>query len=84
MHYRVRYSLDFDLKSRSGQGCVSYCGKIARFEPNWPNFEFDFFKMSNIEFVPVCSIIKKCNVCFAEKVTKRLSVLLLCLETCSA
>ena len=21
MHYRVRYSLDFDLKIRSGQGC---------------------------------------------------------------
>ena len=23
MHYRVRYSLDFDLKSRSGQGCAT-------------------------------------------------------------
>ena len=22
MHYRVRYSLDFDLKIRTGQGCI--------------------------------------------------------------
>ena len=44
--------------SNFGYLLVSYFGKSAKFEPNWPNFKFDFFKMSNIEFVPFCSIIR--------------------------
>ena len=33
--------------------------KSAKFEPNRTNFIFDSFKISNIEFVPSGSIIKK-------------------------
>ena len=40
MHYRVRYLLDFDLKLRSGQGCIrsSYVSSnvgIAQFFAGW-------------------------------------------------
>ena len=56
--------------SSFGHLLVSYFGKSAKFEPDWPNFKFNFFKMSNIEFVPFCSIMKNLVMYFPEDIKK--------------
>ena len=53
MHYRVRYSLDFDLKSRSGQGCIRHLISIkyalwtlvtlSNLSKRWTFYVFDSF-----------------------------------------
>ena len=58
--------------SSFGYLLVSYFGKSTKFEPNWANFKFDFFKMSNIEFVPSCSLKKSSYVLSRRYLKKKL------------